>query len=1054
MIAGAGYGKTTLIAEVGNYLGLNTVWYRLDKSDRDFTTFLSYLIAGIRKHFPELGEETLCRIEEAQILSLERRAVLTVFLNEIEKFVKNGLIIVLDDYHLVGDSKEINETLEFFLENLPSQVHLIVISRTDPGLHLSRYRATRELLEIREEELAFTIPEIEQLYLELFLASFPPESTKILHKRTSGWISGLILFYHFLHGKRHSEIERILIGIKGSHRVISSYLEENVFDLQPDKIKGFLIKTSILSRMNAEFSDELLGISNSRDILNALEENHLFTFPYDEERQWCFYHHLFQEFLNAKLHKELDREAILKLNKDAGSLWEKQGEAEEALGHYLKAEQFEKACRLLRQLGKKLLKEGRLKLISSYIRKIPNSYLDKDPWLQYTHARCLEFSGKQEDAIRAYKKAHNTFRKDESSKGTGLCLNALGYNYFHTGEFQKAEKRLKELLEQSDGNPRLCINILGNLIFITSVLGEMTVADRHFNEGMSLLSELKDEDLLAWLYFNQGFRYGFSGDFIEALRLGEKARKMCEKLGNYHLLALSYHLISWSCYYLGLFSKGLENAGKGLDLVKERGFQDHSLGWLLMDAAFNATGLEKLTEAINNGEESLRIFEDLGSRWGQAYGCHVLHGAYTKLGDHLAAEKCAKTGITVIEDMKLPLDEGLLKGSLAESLIERRQWEDARPLLEDAEKNLKNSRLFLTRIYFLYARFYYEQKQKESALDKLLSGLQLCESNQYDVWVVSEKRWIIPPLVDIFAQGEMQDYLLTIFKKMGLSAQERLALLQRSKDPQIRKAALTILDEMPKPPTPGLKVYCLGKFRVLRGDQEIPAERWKSKKAKMLFKYLVHVRSRGYLPKDVLIELLWPEGNPTKTVSRLHAVLPSLRKTLEPEISRGIPSTYLLREGDSYKLHLGDGGWVDVDEFRKELNLAREEKNPEKSISYYLNAEAIYRGDFLEEDIYVDWCIEERERLKEEYLDLLAKIMEYFERKGDYSRCIEYARKYLAFDKYAEDVYQQLMKCYSMMGNKAMVIRTFERCKSNIMNGLDCPLSKETEILYEKLKSL
>jgi len=231
VIAGAGYGKTTLIAEVGNYLGLNTVWYRLDKSDRDFTTFLSYLIAGIRKHFPELGEETLCRIEEAQILSLERRAVLTVFLNEIEKFVKNGLIIVLDDYHLVGDSKEINETLEFFLENLPSQVHLIVISRTDPGLHLSRYRATRELLEIREEELAFTIPEIEQLYLELFLASFPPESTKILHKRTSGWISGLILFYHFLHGKRHSEIERILIGIKGSHRVISSYLEENVFDL-------------------------------------------------------------------------------------------------------------------------------------------------------------------------------------------------------------------------------------------------------------------------------------------------------------------------------------------------------------------------------------------------------------------------------------------------------------------------------------------------------------------------------------------------------------------------------------------------------------------------------------------------------------------------------------------------------------------------------------------------------------------------------------------------------------------------------------------------------
>jgi two-component SAPR family response regulator len=1054
VIAGAGYGKTTFIAGVSKCSGLDTVWYRLDKSDRDFTTFLSYLIAGIKKYFPELGIETLCRIEEAQILSLERRAVLTVFLNEIEKFVKNGLIIVLDDYHLIRESQEINESLEFLLQHLPLQVHLVIISRTDPGLHLSRFRATRELLEIREEELAFTIPEIEQLYLELFLASFPPESIKILHKRTSGWISGLILFYHFLHGKRHNEIERILIGIKGSHSVISSYLEENVFDLQPDKIKGFLIKTSILSRMNAEFSDELLGISNSRDILNALEENHLFTFPYDEERQWYFYHHLFQEFLNAKLHKELGRKAILVLHRDAGLLWEEQGEYEEALVHYLNAEEFEEACRLLRQLGKKLLKEGRLQLISSYIDKIPNSYLDKEPWLQYTHARCMEFSGKQEEAIQAYKKAHNIFRKDKSSKGTGLCQHALGHNYFHAGDFPRAEEVLQELLKHDEGNLNLRINILGSLIFITSVLGEMTVADRYFNEGMSLLSGLKNKDLLAWLYFNQGFRYGFSGDFIQALELGEKTKEMCENLGNYHLLAVSYHLISWSCYYLGLFSKGLENAGKGLDLVKERGFQDHSLGWLLMDAAFNATGLEKLTEAINNGEESLRIFEDLGSRWGQAYVCHVLHGAYTKLGDHLAAEKCAKTGIAVIEDMKLPLNEGLLKGSLAESLIERRQWEDARHLLEDAERNLRNSRLFLTRIYFLYARFYYEQKQKESALAKLLSGLRLCESNQHDVWVVPERRWIMPLLVDIFAQGEMQDYLLTIFKKMGLSGQERLALLQSSKNPQIRKAALTILDEMPKPPAPGLRVYCLGNFRVFRGDEEIPAERWKSKKAKMLFKYLVHVRSRGYLPKDVLIELLWPEGNPTKTVSRLHAVLPSLRKTLEPEISRGIPSSYLLREGDSYKLHLGDGGWVDVDEFRKESKLAEEEKNPEKSISYYLNAEAIYRGDFLEDDIYFDWCIEEREKLKEEYLDLLAKITKYYERKSDYSRCIEYARKYLSVDKYAENIYQQLMAYYSLMGNKAMLVKTFQKCKENIIEDLDSPLSKETEILYEKLKSL
>ncbi|MDY6857144.1 MAG: hypothetical protein SWO11_21080 [Thermodesulfobacteriota bacterium] len=106
VIAGAGYGKTTLIAQASTYLGLDTVWYSIDESDRDFISFLSYLIAGIKKYCPKLGEDTFQRIEDAQILSRERKAVLIVFLSEIERFVKGDLIIVLDDYHLIQDSHE------------------------------------------------------------------------------------------------------------------------------------------------------------------------------------------------------------------------------------------------------------------------------------------------------------------------------------------------------------------------------------------------------------------------------------------------------------------------------------------------------------------------------------------------------------------------------------------------------------------------------------------------------------------------------------------------------------------------------------------------------------------------------------------------------------------------------------------------------------------------------------------------------------------------------------------------------------------------------------
>ena len=136
VVAGAGYGKTTLIAQTEKYLGLNTAWYRLDRSDRDFTTFLHFLIAGAKNYYPELGAETLHRIEAAQALGREHEAILTVFLSEMEKFVKQDLIFVIDDYHIIQDSQEINGSLKFLLEHLPPLAHLIIISRTDPALHL------------------------------------------------------------------------------------------------------------------------------------------------------------------------------------------------------------------------------------------------------------------------------------------------------------------------------------------------------------------------------------------------------------------------------------------------------------------------------------------------------------------------------------------------------------------------------------------------------------------------------------------------------------------------------------------------------------------------------------------------------------------------------------------------------------------------------------------------------------------------------------------------------------------------------------------------------
>lgn len=253
--------------------------------------------------------------------------------------------------------------------------------------------------------------------------------------------------------------------------------------------------------------------------------------------------------------------------------------------------------------------------------------------------------------------------------------------------------------------------------------------------------------------------------------------------------------------------------------------------------------------------------------------------------------------------------------------------------------------------------------------------------------------------------------------------------------------------------SPSLKVYMFGKFRVFQGEQEILDKRWKSKKAQMMFKYLLYHRPKGYLKKDVLMELSWPEDDPAKTSKRFHVALASMRKTLEPKITRGTPSAYISRSADAYRIDIGDEGYVDVDNFKEELKLSQKAKNTEESIGHILKAEAIYGGDFLEEDLYVQWCDEERERFKEEYLQLLEEIIKYYHVKNDYEKCIYYANKYLKTDRYAESIYQLLMIYYSKIGNNAMVNKIFKRCKDNIIKGLDCPVSKKTEKLYHELTS-
>jgi LuxR family transcriptional regulator, maltose regulon positive regulatory protein len=271
---------------------------------------------------------------------------------------------------------------------------------------------------------------------------------------------------------------------------------------------------------------------------------------------------------------------------------------------------------------------------------------------------------------------------------------------------------------------------------------------------------------------------------------------------------------------------------------------------------------------------------------------------------------------------------------------------------------------------------------------------------------------------------------------------------------RLKTAVAAILQKLKNRPPPDLRVACFGPFRVWRGDRELRPEQWPGEKPKLLFKYLCSQYSRGFVAKERILETLWPDEDPRVTRKRLHVALTKLRQSLEPELTRGLASLYLARKGDGYRLNLGPSGRLDIDLFDQALAAAQKESNEDKAFNHYLHAESFYGGSLFAEDEYMQWCSELREQYQAKYLGALTHVISGYRRAENWSKCIDFARKYVAADPYAEEMYQALMIFHNAAGNRSMIVKTYEQCKARIENELDALLSEETTELFKQLVTM
>ncbi len=267
------------------------------------------------------------------------------------------------------------------------------------------------------------------------------------------------------------------------------------------------------------------------------------------------------------------------------------------------------------------------------------------------------------------------------------------------------------------------------------------------------------------------------------------------------------------------------------------------------------------------------------------------------------------------------------------------------------------------------------------------------------------------------------------------------------------------LDKAPKPrkaltALATLQVRCLGSFEVSLGWDRLDS--WRSNKAKLLLKYLIAQRRRP-VPKDVLMETLWPECDPQAGNNNLKAAVHALRQTLNPngkDANDPAGAFHVLFLEGSYMINPQVDLWVDVDEFERHCTVGRrleKEGQTEEAMRAYELADSLYWGDYLQDDPYEEWALLRREALKDVYLSILGRLGEYSVGREDYEGGILYWQKVLSKDPCREDAYRGLIRCHSRLGQRSRALHWYNLCVRTIKTELNTQPDNQTEALCERL---
>lgn len=1018
VVAGAGFGKTTALSDWAS--GRPTCWYTLGAKDRDVGILANGLVEALRVRVPGLPADTAAaagsgrgpKVDESDIM--RGRAWGALLSGALQEHLRSDLVLVLDDLDELDDADGALGLLAELCREAPARLHLILASRREVPFAIERMRGRGQVLEVDASDLAFSRREVSAL-LRMGTGSSNEILGASLHEMTGGWPGAVRLAIEFLRGADEAELTGRFETLRRGKKPLLPFLAQEVLDTEPPEVRELLSRTVCLTRFTPELG-EWLGIRGAARIVESLERRGLFLQALPDEWGWYAVTDLVRDLIVRRWPLEpRDRAAVLERSAE---WFESNDHLADVLSTLVAMRDDERLASFLARRGEALLRAGKLQALQEAIDLLP-SHL-RDPAIQQLSGATRHLQGDWESALACFKQvagergdleprlawrigmihhfkgdlraalaAYQRGRIDGSDPGSEALLSASKAGaHWLLGEAEECRSAARSSLEAAtiarDGGALAAAHTANALV--AALAGDRRASEAHYLHGLDAAAEVHDLLQIIRIRTNRGSQFIEAGSYQKALEELASAIQSAELAGYAAFHALALNNRGEVLFHLGRLDEALADLEMARSIYQR--IESLSVGYPLKNLGDVYRVRGDLTLARSCYEEAITVGE-------RAHNLQALVPSLAGLARVLARDEPEAARALAERAVGFGPGMGHVEALNAEAWValvsEDRAAAADLAARSEAEARARRNRAGMAEALELRGLASDDASQQ---LDRLQEAVEAWKGIGHPIGQSRAELWVAA----VVGGGRGRTLVGEATERLNtLGARGVLAFATRWIAP-------------PKPESDfALEIASLGGFRILREGEPIRTSEWRSKKARDLLKILVARRGRA-VPREVLMEALWPDEDADKLANRLSVALTTLRTVLDPERRHGLEH-FVTGGKSTVGLDL-ENIRVDVLNFLQQASSALELRSAgsQGANARLREAEASYTGDFLEEDAYEDWSVPLREEARAAYIGVLRALADAAFFDGDNEATSRYCLRLLERDPYDEEAHLLLVR--------------------------------------------